>query len=387
METTLKAVSIVLKEQISALRDETAMLIKSSMSEIQSQQTDNQNQFAEMIPKFRVEMADKMNGIVSDAASAAIDRDEEVSKAVDKRILDVNEYAEKEIQNLEVVVNQIKSNHEKAAETIKSNELTSAIGAKELLERTEYIGKELEKLDNTLVDVEIYSREQPVKIMDEIYASTKEFDEEIDQKLDAYNDKFIEINARITDIQNTVISMKSFQAEKQDQISIDLNASFENSDKSRNIHIDETLNRIKEEMTQLSIIHKTEIIGDLLVKLKGEKGESGSDGVQGEMNPGPTFTDAVFNSDDSYNERDVVWKDGHAFIALRSDPQGDPGQSDDWAKYAMRGMRGRRGLKGLQGDNGDDGPSRDEVQSMVEELVNQKIQSLLDEKINGDGES
>jgi len=94
--------------------------------------------------------------------------------------------------------------------------------------------------------------------------------------------------------------------------------------------------------------------------------------------PAPNYTNQVWEKDADYALRDVVWKDGHSFISLNDSPEGQPGESKEWAKYTMRGRAGRRGEKGepgqagkpgITGTDGRDGPSEQKIKSFINHIL------------------
>jgi len=94
--------------------------------------------------------------------------------------------------------------------------------------------------------------------------------------------------------------------------------------------------------------------------------------------PSPNYTNQVWEKGEDYAARDVVWKDGHSFIALCDTPDGQPGESADWSKYTMRGQAGRRGEKGeagkigargVAGVDGVDGPSDAKIKSFINHIL------------------
>jgi len=94
--------------------------------------------------------------------------------------------------------------------------------------------------------------------------------------------------------------------------------------------------------------------------------------------PEPRYTNEVWEKGGAYALRDVVWRDGHSFIALVSGPAGQPGDSKEWAKYTMRGRAGRRGEKGepgADGARGSDGapgraaPNTDEIRGLINKIL------------------
>ena len=63
-----------------------------------------------------------------------------------------------------------------------------------------------------------------------------------------------------------------------------------------------------------------------------------------------------------YKKWDVVIRDGHRYVALRNDPQGDPKISSHWALFSMRGLKGRKGDKG-------DPPSLGEITKAIQAFM------------------
>lgn len=63
-----------------------------------------------------------------------------------------------------------------------------------------------------------------------------------------------------------------------------------------------------------------------------------------------------------YAKWDVVIRDGHRYVALRNDPQGDPKISSHWTLFSMRGLKGRKGDKG-------DPPSMGEITKVIETVL------------------
>lgn len=72
-----------------------------------------------------------------------------------------------------------------------------------------------------------------------------------------------------------------------------------------------------------------------------------------------------------YKQLDSVLLDGMRWVATKDNPQGQPGDSDDWVVLAMRGPAGKKGSTGRPGERGEVGPGGPAPDSeTVESAVN-----------------
>lgn len=94
--------------------------------------------------------------------------------------------------------------------------------------------------------------------------------------------------------------------------------------------------------------------------------------------PAPNYLNAVFEKGQDYATNDVVWLDGHSFIALVDSPHGQPGESKDWSKHTMRGRAGRKGDagepgkaggRGAPGIDGLDGPDDVTIKGFINHIL------------------
>ena len=99
-------------------------------------------------------------------------------------------------------------------------------------------------------------------------------------------------------------------------------------------------------------------------ELFAEAGTRGADGVQGVDGNSLTWRGA-WSSTTAYAVRDLVHRDGSAWIATRAGTNNTPsGTSVFWDLYAEHGEQGQqgdtgaRGAKGPKGDRGDRGAGR-----------------------------
>lgn len=323
-ETTLKAFAIVLKESIEILRSE---------------------------------LEQKIDGI---------------DKSNTDGIEDLNKHIDQDQVRIKTDLEELKFDIQ---QKIDGHEVTNSVCTSELLTRTEFIGKTQKELENTLVDLEIFAREQPENMLDALTEMTKDFDHEILKRLQEFDKQLDANNWRITEAVQTVDRILSDQNEHQEKLGRDINETLIVNQESHKKDIKTSMQRLMEDLRQLSISHKTEIIGDLMTRLKGEPGDKGD---QGDIGPAPNFTDEVWKDGEPYAKHDVLWKDSHSFIALADHPQGEPGKSEAWAKYTMRGQAGRRGSKGDQGNPGLKGsPGRDGKNSLTQQEIRTLVKAMV----------
>ena len=122
--------------------------------------------------------------------------------------------------------------------------------------------------------------------------------------------------------------------------------------------------------------------------LPGEKGAVGPPGPPGEAIQGPPGKDAptlnfrdTWQEGESYQEFDVVARNGGTLVALMDEPGPCPGPG--WKHLAARGKAGERGEKGERGERGMLGERGADGASIVGGVIDAKAMKLLLERSDG----
>lgn len=235
----------------------------------------------------------------------------------------------------------------------------------EICAQLDAIGEIQGDLDTKLVDVEIFARVQPERTTVEI----EELTQSLASSFCTYDEMLADQLEDIDAMKASFISLREDQNAYKAQTTNNIDACFIQQAVEHGETVEKWLKEARASLVTMIKENKADIIGDLLTRLKGEPGRKGD---TGETGPTPNHTNEVYKADEDYLRHDVVWKDGHSFIALTDQPQGVPGESKQWAKYAMRGKSGRRGLKGERGAPGKDGIdalSKSEIVELIKATI------------------